>query len=179
MAIFLLLALLIFGCTSNEEKARTAFNQALAAERAGNQAESEALLKTVVDKYPSTAVATEANASLSIATERTKSRRKLVRAMLNTLMTCQVTYLAENRGLFAKSFIELPAYCKPELYLSDSQGYKFQMEAAADARDYFVRAIPLRPDDPSLYVSSKDGTIRWETGKIADASSPEWKEIER
>jgi hypothetical protein len=77
-------------CATAEEKARTLFNQAQALQRHGKGEEARKLLERVVNEYPQTQVATEANKELSRENFRLP-HSKPVSAVLDALETSQMS----------------------------------------------------------------------------------------
>lgn len=78
----------LIGCKNSEEKARTAYNQALLAAELKDFRESEILLMKVIEDYSETVVATEAIEKLSTirALANQKERDDLARAMLTAAL---------------------------------------------------------------------------------------------
>ena len=70
LQLFTLVLMVLVSCSSPEESARELLNRALSEQRAGNLELSLELLQSIVDDYPQTEVATEANQLLTLVSVR-------------------------------------------------------------------------------------------------------------
>lgn len=66
---FVVLGLLLLGCSSSEESARKLHNQAMLLQQAGNYEEAKSIYRTIVEKYPETQTAVEVNKGLLASNE--------------------------------------------------------------------------------------------------------------
>jgi hypothetical protein len=140
-----LLAGLLFACTSSEERARSLYNQALAAEREGHAEQAEALLKKVIADYPQTQVATEANEALNkrkaagdllsgivnvLEGSAQAANEKAAITDLRTINTASVTFLSINNGRYPRTLKQLvDAELLDQRFLGGTvSGYRFILQ---------------------------------------------------
>ena len=183
----LLLLVLVFvlgaSCSDREADARSIFNQALSAQRQGNQEEARELFEKLVDEYSESEIATEANeelsamgtldtltSSLSIATNEEAARLGVM-----TIVTTQITFSALNKGEYADSFSKLESaeLLDSELASGSKDGYRFNMVVGGES--FTVTATPLEfgKTGNHSFFADETGVVRYETGEVfADRNSP-------
>jgi hypothetical protein len=79
LIMVIVISISLSGCKSNDEKATELYNKALTAGREGREEDAMQLFEKIVDKYPTTQVAIDANQVLSARTlveEATQEIRK-------------------------------------------------------------------------------------------------------
>jgi len=115
--LVLLVLVLILGtsCSDREAEARSIYNQALAAQREGNQEEARQLFEKLVAEYSESEIATEANEKLSgmdLVNSFTSSmsiagNEEAAKLGIMTIVTTQITFSAQNKGEYATSLSKL------------------------------------------------------------------------
>lgn len=96
----------IFGCKSDDEKARILHNQAITANREGRNEEALKLLQKIVSKYPSTQTAVEANKALAageafsaaVGSAKMEIRKKRSKRPLNSITSITAVTPPPNKG---------------------------------------------------------------------------------
>jgi len=116
--LFVLLSILIVsivGCKSNDEKARELHNQAISANREGRSEEAALLLEKIVQKYPETETAVEANqylAAREIILDMSKeTRKKTIDMALQLYRLDNGCYPSTEQGV--RALVEMPEVGDP------------------------------------------------------------------
>jgi hypothetical protein len=183
-----LVAGLLFACTSSEERARSLYNQALAAEREGHGEQAEALLKKVIADYPQTQVATEANEALN----KRKAAGDLVSGIVNvlegstraanekaailnmhTISTASVTFFSINKGRYPRTLKELvDAELLDERFVGGMVGgYRSTLQPRGNDT-YEAYAEPTSSSGGRFFYSDETAVVRYENGRRAGKNSP-------
>ena len=95
-------AIILVGCSNNEESARKLYNQAINLTKDGHQKEAHELYKKIVDKYPTTQTAVEVNKML--LTEKiitNKALKELFKEALDSYRLDNGSYPTTEEGLNA------------------------------------------------------------------------------
>jgi len=183
--LVLLVLVLILGtsCSDREAEARSIYNQALAAQREGNQEEARQLFEKLVAEYSESEIATEANEKLSgmdLVNSFTSSmsiagNEEAAKLGIMTIVTTQITFSAQNKGEYATSLskLELAELLDSELASGSKDGYRFNM--VGGGKSFTVTATPLEfgKTGNRSFFSDETGVVRYEMGEVfADRNSP-------
>ncbi len=183
----LVLLVLVFvlgaSCSDREAEARSIFNQALSAQREGNQEEARKLFEKLVAEYSESEIATEANEKLSVMDALNAFTSGLSIAAneeaaslgVMTIVTTQITFSALNKGKYAASLSELESaeLLDSELAFGSKDGYRFNM--VVGDKGFTVTATPLEfgTTGKRSFFSDETGVVRYEMGEVfADINSP-------
>jgi type IV pilus assembly protein PilA len=183
----LVLLVLVFvlgtSCSDREAEARSIFNQALSAQREGNQEEARKLFEKLVAEYSESEIATEANeklagmdaldlftSSMSIAANEEAASNGI-----RTIVTCQILFSALNEGAYAANLSKLESaeLLDSELVSGSKDGYRFNMVVGGGS--FTVTATPLEfgTTGNRSFFSDETGVVRYEMGEVfADRNSP-------
>lgn len=183
LVLLVLLSVLGASCSDREAEARSIYNQALSAQREGNQEEARELFEKLVAEYSESEIATEANeklvgmdaldsftSSMSIA-----ANEKMASNGIRTIVTCQLLFSALNEGAYAANLSELESaeLLDSELASGSKDGYRFAM--VVGGKNFTVTATPLEfgKTGNRSFFADETGVVRYETGKVfADKNSP-------
>ena len=177
LTIALLLCTVLFACAGGDggplepadDPARM-YDQAVAANEAGQLGESERILENVISSF---ATSPNAAAAESLLTEvRIASEAQGLQAVRN-ISLAQANFMALRRryALTLEELVqELSLEKNPSL---DDNGYRIRMRGSPSADAYSLMAEPASETESkrSFFVDST-GIIRWALGQPATADSP-------
>ena len=182
LTIALLLCTVSFGCASGDSGAPGSadepaqmYDEALAANDAGQLGESESLLEDIISNFPASARAADAESLLAdvrVASEAQglQAVRDISLAQSN-FMTLRRRYALTLEELFQELSLER------ELSVEDI-GYRIRMRSSPSADSYSLAVEPAsETESKRSFFVDPTGIIRWALGQPATADSPELAEI--
>lgn len=183
--LILLVLVFILGasCSDREAEARSIYNQALSAQREGNQEEARELFEKLVAEYSESEIATEANEKLSgmnaldafTSDLSIAANEEAARLGVMTIVTTQITFSALNKGEYAASLSKLESaeLLDSELASGSKNGYRFNMVVGGESFTVTATPIEFGTTGKHSYFSDETGVVRYEMGKVfADKNSP-------
>jgi len=177
--ITLLLCTVSFGCASgvpvSADEPAQMYDEALAANEAGQVGESESLLEDIVSNFPASASAADAESLL--ADVRVASEAQGLQAVRD-ISLAQSNFMT-LRHRYALTLEELLQELSLERDLSvDDIGYRIRMRSSPRADSYSLTVEPAsETESKRSFFVDPTGIIRWALGQPATADSPKLEEV--